>query len=139
MKPSKLVLGSVCGMLVLGTALAQEKPAAAGGGDRRAQMEQRTNEMMDKLGVSAENKEKFKVVMTEQMQQMREKFQEMQGKGDVTQEQRMQAMKQIQEDTLKKLKDQKILTDEQIEKYKEMRQQAFQAGQGGRGKGKKKE
>ena len=118
MKLKELAIFATCGSLLLSVANAQDAQKKEGAVDRRAQMEQRQKEMMEKLGLTDEQKEKFKVVLQEERQKMMEKMQELRAKGDVTPEQRKEAMLKLAEDTIAKIKEQKILTDEQITKWK---------------------
>jgi Spy/CpxP family protein refolding chaperone len=136
MKLIKLPLVLVCGSLMLGVAQAQEQGKKGGrgggaGGPDRAQMEKRNDEMLDKVGLTAEQKEKFKALQEKSREENREKYA---GLRDKSPEERREAMQKIQDDLLAKAKEQKIMTDEQIAKYKELRQQMMQQFMGG-GKG----
>jgi len=81
--------------------------------DREAQMEQRMNDMIDQLGLTTDAKAKFKTTLQEQIAKMREIFQ--QSNGD--REKARAEIAKLREATVKKLKDQGILNDEQLAKY----------------------
>jgi Spy/CpxP family protein refolding chaperone len=140
---SALVLS---GLLACGTDLqAAEEGAKAGGKgpgqDRGAAMKERFNQMAEKLGLTEEQKTKLQDIQREQFQKMGE----MRGK-DMTPEQRMEQYKKMREEMEQKVKDSKVLTDEQFAKWKELQSQRTPGGPGapgapgqgqGRGKGKK--
>lgn len=109
-----LVLG--CGSLLLGItqAYADAKPGGQAGGQAMQQIPQRTDEMLDKMGLTAEQKEKFKALQ----QEYREKLASLR---DTHPEERREASQKALEEVLQKAKEQKLLTEEQIAKYKAQR------------------
>jgi len=131
MKLFKLALLVVCGSLLLTVAKAQD--AQKKGGDRGAQMQQQMDDWMTKQGLSDANKEKLKAVL----QTQREKMMGLRDKTDLSQEQRREEMTKIREAGYKKIQDDKILTEDQLAKFKEFQAQMYQ-GRGGQG-GKKKQ
>lgn len=124
MNMTKLTLALVCSTLLLGATHAQD------GANKEAmqQMQQKKEEMLDKLGLTAEQKEKFKAVEKENRESMA-------GLRDKPQEERRAAYQKAQDDFFAKLKEQKIMTDEQIAKYKELRQEMMK-GMAGKAKAK---
>jgi Spy/CpxP family protein refolding chaperone len=118
MNPCKLALIIVCGSLLLGVARAQDDNNQPKGksGDREGQMEARLNQMTDTLGLTGEARAKFKSVLQEQSNKMREIFQ--QSNGD--REKARPAIIKLREETVKQLKDQGILNDEQLAKFQQM-------------------
>ncbi len=130
-----LALCAICGSLLLGVASAQEKAPTRPGADRKGVIQQRMEENLKKLGITEEQKAKLKPILQAEMEQLRGKLQELRNK---TPQERREALQKIQDETLQKIKDQNILTDEQIAKWKELRQQqALQSFQGA-GKAKSK-
>ena len=99
----------------LGAAKAQNNNQPTSG-DGEARMQQRMNEMIEELGLTTDAKQKFKTVLQEQFTKMREIIQ--QSNGD--REKARPEMTKLREETVKKLKDQGILNDEQIAKYQQM-------------------
>jgi hypothetical protein len=84
--------------------------------DGEARNEQRMNEMIEELGLTADAKQKFKTILQEQFAKTREIIQ--QSNGD--REKALPEITKMREETLKKLKEQGILNDEQIAKYRQM-------------------
>ena len=127
------------GLLACGTALQAADEGAAkaegkGPGQKggKAAMQERFNQMAEKLGLTEDQKTKLQEIQREQFQKMSD----MRGK-DMTQEQRMEQFKKMREEMEQKVKDSKILTDEQFTKWKELQAQRGQGGPGGKGKAKK--
>jgi Spy/CpxP family protein refolding chaperone len=123
---TKLLLGVVLGTLLLcgmATGAAESdnnqtspstgRGAAAGG--LRGKVQERFKEMGKKLGLTEEQKAKLRDLMMEEMRKLRD----LRRKGDVSD--KRAAFRKFQESLGEKIKESKILTDEQLEKWKELR------------------
>lgn len=126
---------AVGGMLVCGSTVQAAEGEGAGkgkGGDRAAMMQERMNQLAEKLGLSEEQK-------TKMIEFQKEQFQKMSELRDAPPQERMEKFKKMREESEQKLKESKILTDEQFAKYKELMAQRGPGGPGGPGgrKGKK--
>ena len=115
MKIGRIVLlSAVAGLLLFNvSAQAADTPAR----DPQARMAERNKAMFEKLGINDQQKEKLTAILAEEGKQMREVM----GKTDLAAADRRTEMTKIREATLKKVTDAKILTDEQLTKFKELR------------------
>ena len=80
--------------------------------------------MAEKLGLSEEQKAKLMDLQRAQYQQMGG----LSGQSDQTPEQRMAQFKKFRAELEQKVRESKILTDEQFAKWKEFQSQRFSAG-----------
>lgn len=115
---------------------AVERPAPPGGpgGGRGQQAEQRLKMLAERLSLTADQQARLKPLLAEETKKMQELRQDTTVQG----QERRDKMTKLREDSRKKLKDAKILTDDQWKKWDEvqaeMRQRQGQ-GQGQRGQG----
>ena len=111
---------------------AAQRPARPGGGP--GQQADRLKMLAERLGLSAEQQEKLKPLLAEETKKMQELRQDTNLQG----QERRDKMAKIREDSRKKIKDAKILTDDQWKKWDEMlakqRQRGQGQGQGGQGR-----
>jgi len=103
--------------VIVGGLFALNTQAGPGGnkqGGKRAEAKERAAKIADELGLNAEQKEKIKPILKEE----REKLQ---GLKDLTPGQRRERIKEVRKETAEKLKP--ILTTEQLEKWRKLREQ----------------
>lgn len=121
--------------LLLGAILACSPalPAAEGGapgakhGRGGGAVQERINQMLEQFGLSAEQKTRFLALQREHYQKMNSPG----GQSDLTPEQRTEQFRQMRAAFEKKLKDSKILTDEQFAQWKEFQGQPRAGAAGG--------
>ncbi len=119
---------------------AEEKPKAAveaparparpnrpGGG----QGVDRLKTMTEQLALSKEQQAKLKVILDEETKKVRELRED----TALSQQDRREKMAKIRQDTTKKIQDEKVLTEEQAKKWKEIQGQRRQRGAGPGGPG----
>ena len=113
----------VCGTLLMGWTRAQTEDQAKGPA-REAQMEQRLNDLSARLGLTSAAQAKFKAILLEQFTKMGELSQQSNGDREKTRAE----MTQLRAATVQKLKEQGILNDEQLAKFKQMGPQQAASG-----------
>jgi Spy/CpxP family protein refolding chaperone len=125
---------------------AEERPRPAAGGQARperpnrpgggAQGADRLKTMTEQLGLSQDQAAKLKPILEAETKKMRELRED----TALSQQDRREKMAKIRQETAKKIQDEKILTEEQAKKWKEIQEQRRQrpggpGGQGGQGGG----
>ena len=132
-----LVSALVCGAAeekkpagTTGTAApAAQRPARPGGGP--GQQGDRLKMLAERLSLTTEQQEKLKPLLAEETKKMQELRQDTTVQGQV----RRDKMAKIREDSRKKIKDAKILTDDQIQKWEKYQDDLRKRAQAGRQRG----
>lgn len=109
-----VLAAAVAGGLLALNLQAQPTDKAERKGGKRPDTQARLNQMAEQLNLTAEQKEKVKPIMEAEREKM-------QGLRDLAPEQRREKMQEIRKDQEAKLKP--ILTPEQFEKWKKLRDQ----------------
>ncbi|HEY2573349.1 MAG TPA: alpha/beta hydrolase, partial [Verrucomicrobiaceae bacterium] len=102
----------VCALFLLGITRAQQGRRTAGEGV--PPQEERMDEMLDKMGLTAGQKEKYKVLQREYLEKVA-------GLRDKPPEERRLAAQKALDEVLEKAKEQKVLTEAQVSKFKDQR------------------